>query len=57
MDKSFEMRLIPLNKAFPNIPEAGNFRPVTVLSNLFKFLEAPFVKKLANYCRYDLDKE
>lgn len=43
MDKSFELRLIPLNKAFPNIPDATNFRPVTVLSNLYKLLEAPFV--------------
>ena len=39
LPKLGEARLIALNKCWPNIPNANQFRPIIVLSPLFKFLE------------------
>ena len=49
-------RLIPLNKVWPNIPTEDNFRPVVVLSAMYKFLELRFLPKLQNYLSLRLDK-
>ncbi len=39
----FEARLVPLNKAFPNIPKRKEFRPIIVLSSILKYLESRFL--------------
>ncbi len=35
-------RLVPLNKKWPDIPHGEDFRPIVVLSSLFKFIELRF---------------
>ena len=42
----FEARLIPLNKVLPDIPNDDQFRPITVLSAMYKFVEMRFLPKL-----------
>ncbi len=44
--KIFEARLIPLNKAYPDIPEEDQFRPLVVLSPAYKWLLLRFFIKL-----------
>jgi hypothetical protein len=51
-----EARLIPLNKEYPNIPSREQFRPIVVLSIMFKWLELRFLKKLNEYMVDKLDK-
>lgn len=41
--KIFETRLIPLNKKWPNIPYQHEFRPITVLSSAYKWIELRFL--------------
>ena len=53
---SFEARLIPLNKAWPSIPEEDQFRPIVVTSAIIKWIEIRFLPKLKNYLKHDLDK-
>ena len=36
-------RLIPLNKDYPDIPKQDRFRPIVVLSSLFKFIMLRFI--------------
>jgi hypothetical protein len=45
----FQARLCPLNKVWPNIPLSDEFRPIEVLSPLYKFLELRFLSKLNTY--------
>ncbi|CAD8198859.1 unnamed protein product [Paramecium pentaurelia] len=52
-----ENRLIPLNKAFPNIPEKDQFRPIIVQSPIMKRLGPKFFKKLQQYCQKKIIKE
>jgi hypothetical protein len=42
-------RLLALNKVWPNIPKADEFRPIVILSPLYKFLELRFLPKLNHY--------
>jgi hypothetical protein len=49
MSRSFEARLVPLNKVWPDIPSKEQFRPIVILSPLFKWLEIRFTWKLSNY--------
>ena len=42
-------RLIPLNKVWPGVPGPEDFRPITVLSHMFKWLESRFLPKLNRY--------
>ena len=42
----FEARLIPLNKERPNKPKIHQFRPIIVLSAMYKFIELRFLAKL-----------
>lgn len=49
-------RLIPLNKVWPEIPRGDQFRPITVLSPLFKFMEMRFLPKLQRYLIRSLDR-
>jgi hypothetical protein len=51
-----EGRLIPLNKVWPDIPKPDEFRPIVVLSPLFKCLELRFLPKLRNYAVNKLDR-
>ena len=43
-------------KVWPNIPTEDNFRPVVVLSAMYKFMELRFLPKLQNYLSLRLDK-
>ena len=44
--KTFEARLIPLNKKWPSIRLYDESRPITVLSAGYKWLELRFLSKL-----------
>lgn len=55
MGHSFEARLVPLNKQWPEIPSKEQFRPIVILSPLFKWLELRFVWKLSEYPMKRLD--
>jgi hypothetical protein len=50
-------RLIPLNKVWPAIPTAPQFRPITVLCPLLKWLESRFLPKLNNYLVKNMVRE
>ena len=52
----FEARLCPINKVWPQIPKNDEFRPIVVLSPLFKFLELRFLSKLNLYFDLKLDR-
>jgi hypothetical protein len=52
----FQARLCPLNKVWPNIPLSEEFRPIVVLSPLYKFLELRFLSKLNTYLTQKLDR-
>ena len=47
-------RLIPLNKAFPEIPTKKQFRPIIVLSALYKWLESRFLLQIKNFAEENL---
>lgn len=49
-------RLVPLNKVYPNIPKKDQFRPIIVLSPLYKWIELRFLEKLNNYLINNLDR-
>ena len=42
----FKARLVPLNKKWPDIPKPDEFRPIAIISHLFKFIELRFMIKL-----------
>lgn len=54
--KSFQARLIPLNKKWPDIPQEDEFRPIVVYSSLIKWLELRFLPPLQEFLKYKLDK-
>jgi hypothetical protein len=49
LQSSFEARLVPLNKAWPNIPREDEFHPIVILSPAYKWLELRFIPKLRSY--------
>ena len=53
---TWDTRLVPLNKVFPNIPTRKELRPIAVQSPLVKLLEARFLQKLQDYLSYKLDR-
>ncbi|KAM3146248.1 hypothetical protein pb186bvf_001593 [Paramecium bursaria] len=53
----FRARLVPLNKAHPDIPKSNDFRPIVVLSSLYKFMELRFLRNLNEYLCNTLNKE
>ena len=55
MKKVFEAHLIPLNKNYPNIPSYDQFRPIVILSPMFKLLELRFKAKLQKYLKNKMD--
>jgi hypothetical protein len=54
--KSFEAKLVPLNKVWPDIPKADQFRPIVIESSLYKFVELRFYHKLKRYLVNRLDR-
>lgn len=54
-DHLFEARLIPLNKEYPEIPKADKFRPITVLSPMYKWMSLRFYLKIRDYIKNRLD--
>lgn len=54
-DHLFEARLIPLNKEYPEIPKADKFRPITVLSPMYKWMSLRFYLKVRDYIKNKLD--
>jgi hypothetical protein len=48
--------MIPLDKNYPNINPAENFRPIIVVSNVIKYLEGFIMKRLSEYGKNNLDK-
>lgn len=50
-----ESRLIPLNKVYPSIPKMEEFRPIVVLSIMYKWLELRFLYKLNRYMVNKMD--
>jgi len=51
----FKARLVPLNKVWPEIPTYQDFRPIAILSSMFKVLELRFIPKLAEYMKERMD--
>jgi len=46
LDQIFEARLVPLNKKYPDIPNHEDFRPIAILSHLYKYMELRFMEKI-----------
>jgi hypothetical protein len=53
----FEAKLTPLNKVWPDIPKYNEFRPITIVSSVVKWLEMRFVPTIKNYLKFELDKK
>ena len=45
----FEARLVLLNKVWPDIPNHNEFRPIVILSPIYKYIELRFADKLQEY--------
>ena len=45
----WKARLVPLNKKWPDVPDRKDFRPIVVLSAMYKFLDLRFLPKLKKY--------
>ena len=56
LQDTWDTRLVPLNKVFPNVPTRKELRPIAVQSPLVKLLEARFLPKLQDYLDYKLDR-
>ena len=56
LKKSWVLRLIPLNKVFPETPTRTQLRPIVISSPLIKLLEARFLEKLKIYLNEKLDR-
>ena len=48
LNKIFYARLVLLNKVWPDIPNEEEFKPIVILSPLFKYLDIRFNEKLQN---------
>jgi hypothetical protein len=56
LERTFEARLVPLNKVWPKTPKADEFRPIVIESPLYKFIEMRFLPSLQNYLTNIMDK-
>ena len=56
MEDTWDARLVPLNKVFPQTPTRGQLRPIIIQSPIVKILEARFSKKLHEYLDNKLDR-
>ena len=49
LNETFKGRLILLNKVWPDIPKKDEFRPIIIMSPIYKYLEMRFADKLQSY--------
>ena len=56
LPKLGEARLIALNKKYPDLPKQDQFRPIVVLSPLYKFLELRLLPYLQDFALHKLDR-
>jgi len=56
MEKTWEARLVALNKIFPGTPDRFQMRPIIIQSPLVKILESRFLPPLQEYLTYKLDR-
>ena len=56
LSETWNTRLVPLNKVFPEIPTRKEMRPIAVQSPLIKLLEARFLPDLQRYLNRKLDR-
>ena len=56
LEETWNTRLVPLNKVFPDVPSRKDIRPIAVQSPLVKLLEARFLPKLQEYLNSKLDR-
>lgn len=50
------MRIIALNKKYPELPKAGEFRPIAIISPLIKFILLRFQLKYEIFLKYNMSK-
>jgi len=56
MESTWDTRLVPLNKVFPQVPTRTQLRPIVVQSPLVKLMESRFLPKLQEYVTLKLDR-
>lgn len=56
IEDSWDTRLVPLNKVFPEIGTRKQLRPIAIQSQIVKLLEARFLPKLQEYLNNKLDR-
>ena len=49
LQKIYHAKLVPLNKKYPDIPRAEEFRPIAIISHMYKWIELRFINKIQNY--------
>ena len=56
LEETWNTRLVPLNKVFPQVPTRKEMRPIAVQSPLVKLLESRFLPDLQKYLNKKLDR-
>jgi len=56
LEETWNTRLVPLNKVFPQIPTRKEMRPIAVQNPLVKLLESRFLPDLQKYLNKNLDR-
>ena len=56
LEETWNTRLVPLNKVFPEVPTRKEMRPIAVQSPLIKLLEARFLPEFQRYLNEKLDR-
>lgn len=56
MENTWDARLVPLNKVFPETPTRDQLRPIIIQSTIIKIIESRFASKLHNYLDNKLDR-
>ena len=56
LEETWNTRLVPLNKVFPEVPTRKEMRPIAVQSPMVKLLEARFLPDLQTYLNKKLDR-
>ncbi|CAD8098795.1 unnamed protein product [Paramecium sonneborni] len=54
---TMQMRLIPINKISPNIPNKEQIRPIVVMSHVIKMIELFYEERLKEYVSYYINPE
>jgi hypothetical protein len=50
-------RLVCLNKKYPRLPEVKDYRPIVVLSPVYKFIEGFTIRNLKRHARNEISKD